>query len=948
MIVLFIILILIVLVLLNNHIPLIGKRRLDSAAATLNINPLAIISENANPGHVDIDDNSRLVEFGSQSNPLLYDMQSPEPAAYQLVTKTLLPRPSKMDFSDWEGPTDGSDDGNDKLWKKYANWHTDQATYAKLAAYVAKACAVYSKSSGPDYLDPKLFNMISSTYRKMFRAIRDWSYKACQFPWGNDWYEFTISVPYYLILGIFHLYTVGKKHQEFVDELKVSFVEYVDKLYQSPVECLGWKRTGSQALLQGAPYIVAHFWKGDLEEVATTKDFEYMKQQCDVTMVVEGDGLRPDYGWLFNTSVRAYGHLESIINRANIINCFYKNSYGDMYAVLSKIMCHPTINANLPGLFSRSPEVYRQLGAGSFGIHIQYSGSIVNIKNKNYFMQFMGQQKHLAYHESDHTHDKGLALWMTARFMWIPNDVITQYDENKNIQYVPGNHTIHRAIVPLRSRTANADAKLPTDARSAAAIVSDTEVAFYNYYKVDNAEDSNGKAYTLFNGLSIKEMMFCDETSRTSTFVYINDNGDPSRFEGLEHVVETGVIKTKIDDKNYLLTNGKLITITAGNLEILEVEFNVGDGSNPTKTRTETHSVFMLTPVAFTKEEVGEGDLPTLENKFRRLAYRIAVPDNDMIPTPKPHSETLIVTSYDNMYWNVDDHLLIFPRELDLEISNLVYYVHKAAKVGTAARCDAKMSASLDNTLRFQHPLPSGMIMYPTLKGRDGKVKGVKLYHKDVDGGGPAFNNYDAYFLYHSGDYYFQVDCKVKVPDKIEHTSNEEKGYDHGVWGFEDVRKSLVPGVLVGSPEEEIDLQVQDLAAARVKYGTDKDPAADDWEPLEPFEKSISGSLSVLETRRPKVLSVGEVWEPLLDKSSVLVVEVSQSGNLYYRTPNENDLYGGALHKNLVRIKSLKNSGAGAQIIVCDKSLLARLRNDVLFKKRSGSTKGRAAKKQRV
>jgi hypothetical protein len=958
MILVFVLLIVIVFYLVQQHVEVQPTIPIKCEFDETRLETIKFTNENrGSSGDGDFNDNSQIIEpIDNATTSFLYAMKDPEPEVYNLIVQKLSPYSKSAEdlLADWIGPDDGTDDGSDDLWTSFANWHSDEKVYNTMCGQLAKACMQFSNATFENtYLNINYENMIKTTFAKIFRAIDEWEYKDNTFPWGNNWYEFVVSGPYSMILGIFHLYTIGKLRSEMIETIKAGYIAYVEKLYTSPVVAIGWQRTGSNTLLQGAPFILGHFWKGDLDECRKEEDYQYMIEQCNIVMVVAGEGLRPDYGWIFHSIVRAFGYLGSTINYANIINYFEKNNYGDIYNIVSTIMCHPTIEANLPGLFSRQSKVKRFMGAGSFGINLQYSDAIVNVKNKTFFMQFMGQQRDIAYIESDKTNERSLPLWLTCREMWVVGDTIRQYDEEKNIQYVPGHHVVNNEIVSLPSLAITTHYMRPNGGWSAALLIDDTTVAFVNFYNIvksdstDNIECAGGcYPYTLFNALGIHELMLIDENSRTSAYSFIaNKVDDYSDYDNFEHVAEVGIVEEKLADNIYKFTNGKVLEIVTGTLRTIDVEYtHTVTGSTIPITKTET--VFLLSPVAPAEGTYGWDDLEhpgdpelnrilvyrvyaTMPEKFSSQPQLFMCIDANAIYHGKQYSTNTLI---------VGKHVLTCPTWLQLQnsFSSHCLYVNTDTMDGIMSHTTINMTArSVLYPYYLNGLLPTNMMVIPRCITLDGKPKPAKLYNQNAGDDVPEFIG-AAYtgkaLVYYTGDYEFPFRVKVRKIDEdeeIEYIStnfSKKSPYMRNGWGF---YHDKVPVALFGIDSDEfvsLDDMDDKFVELREKYnpGTEIDP--NDWEPF--AENGQVKSLhQIAKYQERKLKSVG-AGLPL--KNCKVLKFTIQNPTFVYMPADENSYYAGQPTQDYVifGVKAADQNGyipTDKQTVIIDKHILKQL-----------------------
>lgn len=760
----------------------------------------------------------------------------------------------------WEGPSDGS--ASEKLWKNYPDWHKNEVVFSNMCIELNSACKAFSNIAfTTTYLNKSLLKMILSTFRSIFKAMNDWQFKACTFPWGRNWYEFVISSPMYMIFSIHHLYTVGKKIRNEIKELKAGYVKYIDKLFVSPVKAIGWSRTGSNIILQGAPFCVARHWAGDLDKIKDTKDMKTMVEQCNITMVLKGEGLRPDYGWIFHTNVRAYGYLSSSINSANIINILgFVNNYGDIYERVSKIQCHPIVDANLPGLFSRAQKVKRYMGVGDFGIQYQFSDSIVNVKFKKYFMQFFGQDDLNAYYESDKQNNAYLPLWAFLREMWIVNDYIRQYDSD-SVWKSPGCVVWNKKPFLLPTKTTTTTSFKSSSASSGFIYALDVNI-FYNYYTIDDT-------YFFLNKGHVQEFQIFNEKYKRSIYIVITQ-----KEEDISIIAEVGIVKKKINDKKYLFTNGKVLTIITGDLTIEDQEYTCTNPFDSSEI-TETHSVFRLT----TKPTTGKND--TTNQNFNYYFFQFHV---GFVVDENPDSLELL--EYKN--YNLNDYNKVLLYNLALKWNDL--YIQ--AFINNIQRTSALWVYDVKNGKASAVPLDKNMDPFKVLSlGQPSLPNSFEI--------SPIFNEYngkhykkqfavnDTNFLYYyTGNYNFtQQFSLTKLNDKISFNQDDM---------ITIMPDKNIPGSWSGDDIDITFSSKDDILEYNKKHNKNIDAVmAADWEDFEINKPTLLGS----EYEIKKIYAF-----PSNFNSDIL--QIFYNDYIYYTTLDETILYDNKILKPYVVIKN--------------------------------------------
>jgi hypothetical protein len=569
----------------------------------------------------------------NKTNPFIADLDNKEQLWYNIFTLEQQPygRTSNVDFllEDWIEQDYTISKGNKlidievdssspNLLTSCLGWENDTVIFSNLGIALVNIARAQSNIGYSDsYLNSKLRDMLLVIVKKIDIKITDWVYKDNTFPWGANWYEFTVSFPYYMCATIFHMLTIYKKYPMEVNYLKDFFIRYENKLVETPVKGLGWTRTGSNTLLQGASWMICKYWDGTLDSYADNEDYKYMIVQSNIVKVTEGEGLRPDYGWIFHIFVRAYGYLSSTINYALIINVIEKNNYKNVSEELSAIMSHPIIKAQNPALFSRTPQVQRFLNSGEYGYSLQYSTNILTIKNENLMMQIYAQDYTLAIYESDKTNEREMQLWTMAREIWLPHAGIRQYNlgdaagPTANVTYVPGVSSDNNQVEIWPSQETTTDATKPTIGLGGVIKLNESTNLFINIFQAVNnkalAADSTDHRWfernTFLNKTVIHEYSIITNQGRLCLIIYVND--DESQMDNIIHTMDSGVIAKTLDEKTYEFTNGLCCRYFVGDLVTADVQFII-QPQNGADKYNEVQTALQLKPVPLNTEIHGK------------------------------------------------------------------------------------------------------------------------------------------------------------------------------------------------------------------------------------------------------------------------------------------------------------------------------------------------------
>lgn len=353
-----------------------------------------------------------------------------------VTTRTILPYKSTTEQD--EKFKDNILFNSDRFFRDTQTWDTDENNFQILASHLQTICVLTITPISKFYLNAEFLQHIDDIItitRAKFESI---PLKHFTFPWGDNWYQFSISWPYSLATSYYLLTNIYRRASDLLERFKDYVIYYIDKYVEEADTSMGWVRNGPNVVLIGAGYVAGHWLMGDLYDPSIQNSPSYLEllHQLQIPLVTSGEGRYPDGGFVFHGNVRAYGYISSSQDQATFIGAAQPNDFDIVVQLLSDIMCHPTIAANFSPLFTRTPQQGRFLNPGKLGSFVQNSSRVVSVKYKRSFMQFMGMVPNLAYYESDRLQYMWPSMWVFWRPLFLPNNlrIIT----TKNVNYLPG------------------------------------------------------------------------------------------------------------------------------------------------------------------------------------------------------------------------------------------------------------------------------------------------------------------------------------------------------------------------------------------------------------------------------------------------------------------------------------------------------------------------------
>lgn len=264
-------------------------------------------------------------------------------------------------------------------------------------------------------------------------------------PWGGNWYQFSISFPRFLVIAS---YLYRRLFKEANADIEQMLSNYISNYYKIPsgsvqgIESIGYNRDGPNAIMMAVPYVGGHLLSKDLD--LDDKINVYVRDYVSLNFVKSGEGLFPDYGYVFHSVLRAYGYIYSSIADFELMSKIYELGIEKLNNIY-KIMEHPTIPLHFSPYFTRSYSCGSNRN-GSLGFYTIQSTLVCSVKMPNWMLQFNGQRDNLCYYESDKSFDQIGQLWTFARiFLYADSDSAWQ---PSLIPYYPGvvtyDLTIHK------------------------------------------------------------------------------------------------------------------------------------------------------------------------------------------------------------------------------------------------------------------------------------------------------------------------------------------------------------------------------------------------------------------------------------------------------------------------------------------------------------------------
>ncbi|QLI62379.1 ODV_E66 [Dikerogammarus haemobaphes nudivirus] len=230
---------------------------------------------------------------------MLIDFKQPYTKVIKFIYKSTYFTP--LDFTDYDFETQGR--------VKY-NWHVDEKGLGAICHFWNSGCGWMDKTD-------------TKESRKAVKAFEDWIFAFLSelekteivnsgfqgFPWGNNWYEFSIestrTMAYYIVMN---------KHNGTTSIFAANSILYI---IVNPQMSLGYERDKANSAMMVFPWSLAHSILGTLTEAKQDPSFAYAIAQYDLTpnetLQCNADGVHIDYSYLTHNGVYAFGYVDSIM-----------------------------------------------------------------------------------------------------------------------------------------------------------------------------------------------------------------------------------------------------------------------------------------------------------------------------------------------------------------------------------------------------------------------------------------------------------------------------------------------------------------------------------------------------------------------------------------------------------------------------------------------------------
>lgn len=360
-------------------------------------------------------------------------------------------------------------------------WTTDTETFKDLVRDI-QACVM--QTCHPNSIHYRSKTVWKIAKHLVERANHRVSTKPAnqKFPWGDNWYQFSITYPLFLVIISYIHMRLFKEKDQFLLRVLSSYIQghfYNPETYGG-VGSLGWVRKGPNAVMMAVPYIGGKLLLKDYDPNDLIS--QYVKDYCTLHPAVDNEGLYPDFGFIFHTYLRAYGYIYSAYNDMILISNFFGGNVQPQLTRVFNIFQHPSIQRHFSPLFTRSSKCETKVKGGLLGFFVVDSVRAVAVKQEKWSFCFFGQADHLCYYEADKDDNKWALIWLGARVFFYGNRGDEKWHQELSTYY-PGIISYNNKKVEIQSSTTTTETHMPEYGKTMIASFADV-IAVRNSYKV--------------------------------------------------------------------------------------------------------------------------------------------------------------------------------------------------------------------------------------------------------------------------------------------------------------------------------------------------------------------------------------------------------------------------------------------------------------------------------
>lgn len=339
-------------------------------------------------------------------------------------------------------------------------WNTNTEAFLDLINMVASVMVASSIKTSSYYKSPVAWKIVEHFVIKTMDRIPI-PPSNFSFPWGTNWYQFSISFPIFITQANF-LYR--KQFNNYNQLLNKSMARYIQNYLIAPktpigIQSMGYNRDGVNAIQMSVPYLAGRLVLRTLDLNDTVCQF--VKKYLEFEYVSIGNGFYPDYGFIFHTELRSYGYINSALPEIKFTGSFFDIDSVKNLSRIYEIVEHPKLKVHYSPWFTRAGSLRTTNSKyGVIGFYVIDSIKAVIAKTDDWMLAYNGQADHLCYYESDAANYTWGQYWFSAR-MFLYQDTSPNLQRELVTRY-PGVLSYDNLVVEFKTTTTTTTTHMPT------------------------------------------------------------------------------------------------------------------------------------------------------------------------------------------------------------------------------------------------------------------------------------------------------------------------------------------------------------------------------------------------------------------------------------------------------------------------------------------------------
>lgn len=368
---------------------------------------------------------------------------------------------------------------------KNLTWDTDSSTFGDMCKELQSMVSFASDKTSKYYKDELLWKQILFSIRTIAAKLPN-KPKDYVVPWGDNWYQFSITYPTFLVSTAFAYIETFNDEEPFLTRHLSSYIANYYK--ESPVVnglySLGWLRYESNVIGMSVPVIGGRLYSNRFNKNANSQ--KYCREYLSAEYVYEGNGFYYDNTYITHVS-RNDGYTTSFYYEFVFVYDFYRMKTR-FFKVLHRnfsILEHPTIPLHHGPWFTRTSSMAgfkpgRQFA--KYGVDIRGYERSICVRTPQIGLFYCGQIIPLAAYESDRTNKEWSQCWVFMRRPLTKTSDSRMY--TSLVPFYDGVHSYGKRQINLPSVSTTTTVWPPDSALCSLCYIQDRAAGMYNKYKI--------------------------------------------------------------------------------------------------------------------------------------------------------------------------------------------------------------------------------------------------------------------------------------------------------------------------------------------------------------------------------------------------------------------------------------------------------------------------------